>query len=276
MKQYSRKRFLLEHPFCTYCGDTATTTDHCPPRCFFERRRWPEAYEFPACASCNEEARLDEQALAVLARIELVDDDKEPGRSEWRELVAGVLRNQPEIMAEWRGATANQRKRYFREAFGPEGDRLRWAGFGALHLGPLTRSALQRFAVKLGKALYYRHNDQIFEGDIYVQHIDPLVKNKDPEYLRNLLQMAPGLVIPERNTVPLGDQFAYRFNCNAELGVLYAAVEFNPQLVLLIMAVSLEAARRMAEDPTAPDDEPPTKGVFHCTLKRPQRAGAIP
>ena len=65
-RQYSRQHFLAENRYCAYCGAAATTTDHCPPRCFFKRRTWPETYEFPACEPCNDVSRLDEQALAVL------------------------------------------------------------------------------------------------------------------------------------------------------------------------------------------------------------------
>lgn len=60
IKQYNRRQFLKEHPVCCYCGDAATTTDHCPPRSFFERRGWPEGYEFPACGPCNDEGRMNE------------------------------------------------------------------------------------------------------------------------------------------------------------------------------------------------------------------------
>jgi hypothetical protein len=203
----------------------------------------------------------------VLARIKLADDDKEPGRSEWNKLFRAVLNNQPEIVAEWRDTTARERRRYFRDAYGPDGDQLRWAGFGTLKLGPLSRGAIDRFAVKLGKALYYLHNNKIFEGDIYIRHIDPLVKNRHPDFLEDVLQLAPEFVTPRRNTKSSGDQFAYRFNRNPELGAIYAVVQFNPQFVLLIMAVSQDLAQTLVEDAAASHEAMPDK-VFHCTLKR--------
>jgi hypothetical protein len=227
-KQYSREQFLREHPFCAYCGEPATTTDHCPPRCFFEQRLWPETYEFPACDPCNEEGRLDEQALAVLTRLNLIDVDTEPGLTEWKSLLDGVRNNQPEILAEWGDISASRRKRVLRDAFGQDGDRMRWAGWGAIKLGPQTRGAIDRFCIKLGKALYYRHLHEVFEGDIYIRHVDAVIKDKDPELLKSLLQFAPQLAAPLRSMKSLADQFNYAFNESKNVGVLYAVVEFNP------------------------------------------------
>ena len=90
----------------------------------------------------------------MIARTRLIGDDKEPRQTEWRKLVKEVKNNQPEIVNEWTSATINEQKRYFRDAFGPYGLQLRLAGFGALTIGSLTQAAIERFAVKLGKALY--------------------------------------------------------------------------------------------------------------------------
>jgi hypothetical protein len=45
-RQRYRERFLLDHPRCAYCGEPATALDHCPPRCCFRGRHWPEGYVF--------------------------------------------------------------------------------------------------------------------------------------------------------------------------------------------------------------------------------------
>src|SRR5439155_11052078 len=125
--------------------------------------------------------------------------DKEPGRSEWNKLFKGVLNNQPEIVAEWRDTTASRQKRFFRDVFGPHGDAIRWAGYGAINLGPVTRAAVHRFGIKLGKALYYRHIEKIFEGDIYVRQMDPFIKARNPEYLEQMFQFAPEFATLQRN-----------------------------------------------------------------------------
>lgn len=148
-KQYNRQQFLKEHPWCAYCGAAATTTDHCPPRSFFIGRIWPERYEFPACFSCNDKGRQDEQVLAVLVRIGLSDNQPEPNKAEWEKLLRGVQNNRAEIAAEWMSMNENQRKRSMREAFGRDGDLMRHDGWGSIVVGPLTQATIARFMTKL-------------------------------------------------------------------------------------------------------------------------------
>jgi hypothetical protein len=268
VKQYNRGQFLLRHPFCAYCGNVATTTDHCPPRAFFDQRHWAESYEFPACRDCNEEGRRDEHILAVLARIQLRNEQpNEPSAIEWRRLLNGVRNNHPEFVFEWGDVGASRKKRALRDIFGARGDHLRRAGWGALNIGPLSRTAIDRFALKLGKALYYRHNQQIFEGDIYIKHVDPLIKNKDPEYWQSVLSFAPHFAMPRRNTKSLVDRFIYRFNHDSGLGVIYTVVQFGPQLIFQIMAVRQDLAIELEATRVAAGEEIPTKGMFRCTLK---------
>src|SRR4051794_32377937 len=130
-----RQAFLAAHPLCAYCGQSATTVDHCPPRSLFRARHWPETYEFPACESCNRAARLDEQALAVLLRIDMTEHKSDQDRSEWEKLVRGVRNNQPQLMREWTSVTLNEKKHKLRKAFGSQGDLLRRRGWGVLNMG---------------------------------------------------------------------------------------------------------------------------------------------
>jgi hypothetical protein len=192
-KQYSKKQFLKEHPHCVYCGNTANTTDHCPPRCFFSGRVWPEGFEFPACAACNASTRDDEQIAAVLVQAALRNYNP-VHQKEWERLCDGVKNNYPEVVAEWQSGGEAARKRFFREAFGPKvGDEFRHAGYGTVRIGPLSRNALRRVAIKLGQALFYRHTERIFEGDIYVHQLDPFAKNLDKimqTILTDILQMS--------------------------------------------------------------------------------------
>lgn len=130
LKQYNRQKFLLHHKRCCYCGAPSTTTDHCPPRSFFLGRKWPEGYEFPACNSCNQQARLDEQLLGVLTRVSVREDEATGlARQEWQKLVEGVRNNQPEVVEEWLSLSRNDIRRSFRKRFGDLGERLRNSGW---------------------------------------------------------------------------------------------------------------------------------------------------
>jgi 5-methylcytosine-specific restriction endonuclease McrA len=243
-KQYNRAQFLRDHPTCAYCGGVATTTDHCPPRTFFVGRVWPEKYELPACSPCNEENRQDEQVVAVLSRIGLKE---ETVNTEWKRLVQGVRNNQPQILAEWMPTKEIHLKRSMRRAFGPDGDRMRHAGWRSINIGPLTQDAIRRFMIKLAKALYYLHNGSLLDGVIYASHFNSLMKAHTPQLIEILLRIAPLAPEIRRGTQELTDQFIYRFNHSAEHGIMYAVVQFNPQMIFQLMAVRWDMEERIAE-----------------------------
>jgi hypothetical protein len=242
-----RQTFLQEHPSCVYCGAPATTSDHCPPRTFFQNREWPQTYEFPACQPCNGGARLDEQALAILIRNDSAGTASASDQLEWERLVRGVRNNQPHMLAEWNDITRNETKRALRLAFGRDGDRRRQEGWGMANLGPLTQAIISRFMIKLSKALYYRHNHHIFDGVLYVNHINRLSRDTTPEYLNSILRMAPALPEIERNGKSLVDQFIYRFNHSPEHRVMYAVVQFGEQFIFQLIAIGPEMDAKLVE-----------------------------
>jgi hypothetical protein len=216
-----------------------------PARTFFEGRQWPETYEFSACGSCNASARLDEQALAVLIRSRLTEDVSD--QVEWEKLLRGVKNNQPHMIAEWQDITRNETKRALRRAFGSDGDRRRQEGWGMANIGPLTQAMITRFMIKLSKALYYRHNHHIFDGILYVNHINLLSRDTTPEYMDSILKMAPALPEIERNRKSLFDQFIYRFNHSPEHRVMYAVVQFGEQFIFQLIAMGSEMDTKLVE-----------------------------
>jgi hypothetical protein len=240
-KERHRKLFLEVHPLCIYCGNAATTTDHCPPRCFFSRRQWPETYEFPACNPCNSEARLDEQGLAVLVRAKLTEQPDALGQQEWEKLAQGVRNNQPKLLAEW-GMRRNEVKQALRSAFGRHrGDLLRSQGWGSANIGPLTEAMTTRFMVKVGQALYYRHNGHLLDGVLYANHIDVFARDTTPEFINGILRAAPSWAAVQRNRMSLSDQFIYRFNHKPEFQMMYAVVQFGDQFIFQLIALGRKA-----------------------------------
>lgn len=234
-----RQKILDAHPWCIYCGARAATTDHCPPRSAFRGRHWPETYEFPACEPCNSGARLDEQVMAALFRSDFSEGNNIQ-LEEWEKLAQGVKNNQREIAAEWQSLSRNEIKRTLRLAYGSEGDLRRQRGWSAINIGPRTQAVISRFMIKLGKALYFKHNNHAFDGVLYTHHINRLRADTTPKYLAGIYKMAPGLPVVDRNKKSLADQFIYRFNHSPEHRAMYAVVEFGIQWIFQIIAVSRE------------------------------------
>jgi hypothetical protein len=264
-----RRQLLAEHPLCVYCGGPATTTDHCPPRTFFEARHWPETYEFPACQPCNENARLDEQALAPLIRSKLSEGRSEADQLEWEKLLRGVVNNQPHMVAEWKSLTRNEVKSNLRRAFGQDGDSRRARGCGSAYMGPLTQAAIRRFMIKLGKALYYQHNNHVFDGAMYVHHIDRFSKDTTPEFIAEILRLAPASPEIARNGKSLLEQFIYRFNYSPEHRVMYAVVQFGDQFIFQLIVVGREMDARLRE--LNPGLDLSKAGRHECFLTLPGR-----
>jgi len=65
------KRFLLDHPYCCFCGgaEPSTTIDHVPPKACFPEGYCPEEFEFPACEKCNGESRRDDQLFGFYSQL---------------------------------------------------------------------------------------------------------------------------------------------------------------------------------------------------------------
>jgi hypothetical protein len=274
------KELLQAHPWCIYCGVPATTTDHCPPRSFFKSRQWPDTYEYPACEPCNRSARLDEQALATLIRADTLEGATDTERLEWERLATGVKNNQPHLVAEWESISRNQIKHSLRLAYGREGDLRRQRGWGALNIGPLTHAVIERFMIKLSKALYYRHNEKIFDGVLYIHHINRLSMDTTPEYLKSIYHMAPALPEIKRNGKSLFDQFVYRFNHSPEHKVMYAVVQFGQQWIFQLIAVSREMDAQLIAASHEKGDTGPLPFRHECFLSAPdthaQAAGGAP
>ncbi len=123
--------------------------------------------------------------------------------------------------------------------------------------------------VKLGKALFYRHNETLFDGIIYADHINMLAVDDPPAFMKEITARAPKLSESIRGNQRLDDQFIYLFNNSAEEGVMYAVVQFSEQFIFQIIAVSHAYATRLEQD-IALGEVPPSNNFRHdCTLRYP-------
>jgi hypothetical protein len=259
--------FLRQHPRCVYCGGPANTIDHCPPRCFFLRRQWPETFEFPACSDCNTSASLDEMAIAFLVRVKLSEPMSDIDFEELKRLARGARNYCPDLYAEWLQLGPVGKKRAFREMFEEYGDAMRREKYGMLNIGKLSHLAIQRFLVKLGKALYYKHTDKLFDGVIYAKQYNFLTKENPDEFFEEILRVAHWPSDTRRNGQMLTEQFSYKFNCSPEHEVLYAVVRFSEQLIMQLIVIGWEMENRLIESGADPTGWPANLGRHECPLK---------
>ncbi len=242
MKQYSRDQFLRDNPWCCYCGATATTTDHCPPRALFWDRKWPEGYEFPACKPCNDEARPDEQLIAVLAKVWAWKHHTKTEEEYWRRQLQGLKNNQPDIMMEMLAdSSRNAQRSALRRIYGDKGDDLRRLGYGVAHIGPKVRAAIDRFTIKLGKALFYKHTRKLLDGEIWHSHLSMAARPDSKKVVGILTSIAPFQSAASRSGEEMHEQFIYHFNyTDGPEPILYAVIQFSDQMMFSVLAVSKE------------------------------------
>ena len=144
----SRQKFLRNHPYCCFCGgsELATTRDHIPSRACFNKRNWPEGFEFPACEPCNSKTRDDEQWVAVLSRM-LPNATAPNIDSETEKYFLGLANNSPDILLGIKAVPFSDKS-------------------GAIfELPPQAKSATLKVFDRWARALHYRETHVIAKKD---------------------------------------------------------------------------------------------------------------
>ena len=185
-----KKAFLLAHPWCCFCGGgvPATEVEHLPSRACFDKRLYPDGFEFPTCHACNASTSSDEQVVALLSRA-LCNPAIMALPYETQKYMAGVANNNVDVFAEM----ANGAKRLDSE-------------HGLFGAGEATHRAFQSVLERWAKAFHYKETRTIVppNGFIYVAWFTAA----------NAHEIPPAAVeghahILRRNGKNIGDQFMY-------------------------------------------------------------------
>lgn len=225
----------------------------------FLNRRWPEGYEFPACDPCNQAGREYEPFLAMLRPLWFSKSLSPDEKKHWEKITRGVANNQPDLIRELLAQPSrNEQRKHLRRAFGDSlGDELRRRGYEMANLGPLAQAAIQRFAIKLGKALFYKHIGTALDGELWAYHFDTTRKSSGQELLDIMTRIAPLVPVTVRSGQFLDDQFTYRYNVSSGPEPLfYAVVQFNDQLMFHIIATDHRFRISVGGDMGALDQPP--------------------
>lgn len=155
-----RERFLLRHPLCAFCGDAATTIEHCPPRALFQERAWPEGFEFPACESCNSGTADIDLVVSMLARMDPIGN---AGDTDGKQ--AGYMRNVnggfPRLFREMM-PTAVEARRFNRQCGIVPGPGQSHQQVCPVKVPKDIDAAVCVFARKLTQAIFYQKTRTIF------------------------------------------------------------------------------------------------------------------
>lgn len=165
MAQIRRKQFFATNPTCIFCGGEvpATTIEHCPPKAMFDQKRWPEGYEFSACAKCNNGSSDQDLIISWMARIDHTDLSAE-GDLQTAGLLKAVHRQHPKLMRQLL-PTAVEAKRTNRELGITPAPGQTHAETGVVNITPEMKEAVHTFSKKLAKGVYYLHTQNIFPAD---------------------------------------------------------------------------------------------------------------
>lgn len=199
--------------------------------------------------------------MAALIRLHLGEEHNQ----EINKVLIGLYNNRRDVFLELSETTATRQKRAFRRIFGEQGDGLRYQGHGAANIGPATAAVIQNSMIKLGKALYYKHVGRPLQGKMRVKHLSALLDGFDA--IEKFAQLLPDVVPTGRARQDLTDQFVYRIAIDPVQGALSTIVQFNPQLIFVLLAVSDETLNRMPqflEQNGGQQDE-----IIDCRLSQP-------
>lgn len=232
-RQRVRRAFFAAHPLCCFCGGgvAAAEEDHIPARGLFRERAWPEGYVFPACVECNRGSADDELAMAWLVRIQI----SSPDQAEERELER-ALRNLHDRHPDWIDGIEILSRTETRQELRRK--RMRLADFGTTEIGvvkvpEILSSVPRRYAMKLAKALHYRHTGRIVPTD---GRVDALVYPNSAclsgELPLDEFALLRGEPVISRAGKQLSDQFSYRYGAAPEGDCSAYIIQFGESMAI--------------------------------------------
>lgn len=162
----NRQAFLQDNPACIFCGGTipATTKEHCPPKSLFQKKQWPEGFEFPACGPCNNGTSDDDLLIAFVGRIDPIANRGDlDGHSNG--LMRSVHRQHPGLLREMFGASAIEARRRARSLGIRPDPGMTYQQSGIAHVPDRIDEAVKTLARKLSKAVYYKETGKVFPAN---------------------------------------------------------------------------------------------------------------
>lgn len=239
-----RQQFLKKHTFCAFCGGAvrATTIEHCPPRAMFQDRHWPQGFEFPSCALCNNGTDDHDLLIAMFARMDPIENK---GDRDGKHLGLMKMANIqfPDLFLKMMPSAIESRKSNKKLGINPK--------FGQTHqevsgvkVTSEFHDAVCIFAGKLAKGIYYNATEKVFPNDgcLLLNWFTNADLYRDGKYivfdlLKELGGAAPPLI---RSGNHLNDQFEYKLSLSPVQDILVIQARFGNSFGLVIFGCTLQ------------------------------------
>ncbi|MFT9453971.1 hypothetical protein [Komagataeibacter saccharivorans] len=231
-----KQRFLAmpENSICCYCGRPAETIDHFPPRTIYSGRNWPEGYEFPACNSCNQSKKHDEQSLGLLVRLMRFDIDTDD--KEFQEACRAVHNNNKVLFSELQFHSAVVSKKNLQARFGSarQVSNLGLLGWRTCSCGPESERLIDNFCVWFAQTAWFLHSKTVFSGRIIWNNL--LVEHLDFEPAQKIINNLVGYPTMMRNGKNVSKDFFYKYFSNEDIFVAFFQFGSKPQMIFVVCA----------------------------------------
>ena len=213
---------------CYFCGNTANTIDHVPPRACFPDGYAPEGFEFPACEACNQGTKKQDQIFGLYSM--LLDFDGSKMRSpedleKMSKLRHGIANNYPEALPDEARALPVNR---FGSLVTPKPVAV------SIPVTPSARDAMEVMSRKLTHALYLREVDRILTTQHRFFGVAYQPQRAGTEALTEFFDsVLPKATVGARGNVrQYGDRFMYKWGAKLPGGFFVYAAQFGRGIVL--------------------------------------------
>ncbi len=236
--QIRRKKFFANNPTCIFCGggEPATTIEHCPPKAMFDQKKWPEGYEFAACAKCNNGTSDQDLIIAWMARIDYTDMSAE-GDTQTTGLLKAVHSQNPKLIKQLL-PSAVEAKRTNRELGIKPAPGKTHAEAGVVNITPEMTIAVHTFSKKLTKAVYRMHTQKIFptDGCLMLGWFTNVEFVRESGFIPfDVMNDIAGVTPPiERTGKSLDNRFRYKFSVTADSKLFALQAMFGNSFGLIV------------------------------------------
>jgi hypothetical protein len=233
-----RRKFLDGKPFCILCGGNAPaeTEDHIPPKAMFKDHLWPEEHSYPACKKCNNDSRQEDLLVSFLARLGH-EDVTESQLIETQRLMRGMTNNHSKLTREMMNVSVRQKRNFsVKTGMQPFGDSYK--DVPILHLPIEIRSAIETFAAKLTKALYYKITNQPFPNDGAISlrwYTNAQLLQNPHDYLEDVMKMLHFTNEIKREKLSLRNQFDYVYSMSDDNSLGLMACKIGVSLLFIVI-----------------------------------------